>query len=355
MGKEAFLEKMKRYTGDFDKTFGGEPRTETDSIDGDGLEDLEVAAAEAQVVLRTHEGDQIDIELDTYEGGPKLETEREDAMLKISAEKADPRFSIGRVPTVQLTVRVPDRLWNSLAVDTESGGVKVSNVDISRFGAKTNSGDLEITKVKADETSLRTSSGDMEVRQLEGQSLSFASSSGVVSLTDVGGDIYGKAKSGKIDVDGFEGGELELKSRSGSIDAQKIKAAKVYFRTTSGEIDVDELDTKESVFEADSGEITGRRLSGDVRCRSASGEVGLEFEEAGSNVFVDTKSGDIELRQNGRAWNAELKAHTSSGDIRIGAVLDPAVRNDDHRVEGIIGTGEGRIELNSRSGDIELS
>ncbi|HEX7065649.1 MAG TPA: hypothetical protein VF199_11335, partial [Bacillales bacterium] len=74
MGKEPFFNKMKRFMDDFEGAFGGERRTETDSIDASDITELEVTTDEAEVEVQTHEGEMIDLKLETYEDGPMLET-----------------------------------------------------------------------------------------------------------------------------------------------------------------------------------------------------------------------------------------------------------------------------------------
>lgn len=353
MAEQPFLEKVKHYADLLDGAFSGERKMEMESFDHHGIEELEVSTDEAAVEVRTHEEEQIDVELKTYKNGPELEASQSEGTLKIIVRKARP-LSLGYTPSVRLSIIIPNRLWNSISIHTQSGSIKVNDANISLFTVKSSSGDSEINHVYADEASLRTSSGEITINELKSRSLSFASSSGVVSLTDVNGDIYGKTHSGEITVEHCMGGELELKNKSGGIDAQKVTANRVSFRTTSGNIDANDLVAGESQLSSQSGEIRCLRLSGGVRADSTSGEVELDFTEPGENISVHSKSGDIELRQHGEGWNARVKANTESGDIEVRVPSSREWIEGETRHEGVLGDGKGTIELSSHSGDIAI-
>ncbi|HEX7064873.1 MAG TPA: DUF4097 family beta strand repeat-containing protein [Bacillales bacterium] len=352
MGKEPFLHKMKRYIDDFDETFGGERKTESDHIDSEGMEELEISAEETDVVVHTHEKEIVDLKLETYEGGPTLETDKTGVKVRVNVHGRKSGITFGRRSLSELRIFVPKRLWAKVSIETQSGEIAVADVEASRFGSKSGSGEVEIRGVRASEASVKTGSGKLEVKEFEGESFSFASESGEVLLAKMRGNIQGKNRSGEISVYQCEGMEIHLKNKSGSIEARKVTAENVSLRTSSGEIEMDELRARETLLDSRSGEIIGGRLTGDLRSKATSGEVELDFTEAGRNIFVETNSGDIELRQKGKTWNAELKIETNSGDIEVPAET-VGIRRD-HYYEGAIGSGEGRIELRSRSGDIAI-
>ncbi|HEU5138455.1 MAG TPA: DUF4097 family beta strand repeat-containing protein [Bacillales bacterium] len=352
MGKETFLRKMKRYVDDLDEVFGGERRTESDSVDMEGIEELGISTGEADVVIHTHESDFLDLYLDTYEGGPTLETNMSGTKLRVEVQGRKSGITLGRRFYSELQVYIPKRVLDGISVDTQSGDIAMKDVEVSRVGLKSDSGEVEIEGVRALEASLKTKSGEMEIKGFESESLSFASDSGEVSLSDIRGDVHGKTRSGEITVDHCEGMDIHLKNKSGGVEVENVTAEKLSISTISGEIEVDELRVREASLDSRSGEITGRHLVGDIRSTTTSGEVELEFEEAGRNIFVETSSGEIELRQKGEGWNAEVHIQTNSGDIEV--PTEAVGTQGNHDFEGTIGMGEGRIELKSLSGDIEV-
>jgi DUF4097 and DUF4098 domain-containing protein YvlB len=345
---------MMRYAENADGPSGDERQTQTATFDPEGIDGLEVSTEEVEVEIRTHDRNKVDIVLETYENGPALETRQTEDTLEITATESESHYFFKNSPATRLTVVVPDHLWDSLSIDTESGGISLTGMKVSRLGIKTFSGELEIENMQVGESSLKTSSGGIVIRKVEAESFSFVSASGRVSLTDVNGKIYGKTQSGPITVHQLEGAELDLKSRAGSIEIHGAKADNASFQTTSGEIDVEKLAALDTQFYSRGGDVSLKDLSGEVRGSTISGEVELEVTDVGRDIRVETSSGDIVLRRNQQTWNAQLKLYTGIGEVNVAADARQTSIQEKNRFEGIIGSGDGNIHLQSQSGDIEL-
>lgn len=354
MDRENFLSKMIRYAENSGGPSGDERQTQTETFDSEGIDGLEVSTEEVEVEIRTHDRNKIDIVLETYEHGPALETRQTEDTLEITATESDSHHFFKNSPATRLVVTVPDRLWGSLSIDTESGEISVIGMNVSRFGIKTYSGELKIENIQVDEGKLKTSSGGIGFRKVDTQSFSFAAASGEVSLTDVNGKIYGQTQSGPITVHQLKGAELDLKTRSGGIELHDAKVENASFRTTSGKIDIEKLSADETLFNTRGGDVNLRDFHGEVRGSTTSGEVELNVTDVGRDIRVETESGDITLRQNERSWNAELKLYTVLGRVDVGVDIRQTSTQEKNRFEGIIGSGDGNIDLKSQSGDIEL-
>ena len=174
--------------------------------------------------------------------------------------------------------------------------------------------------------------------------------------------IEGLVGSREIEVDSVSGdvrvqarGErFGLQSVSGDIEASG-SAQRAHVETVSGDVTASGLD----------GEITVETVSGRVKAVGAgvtrleagtvSGDLDFDLGVApGARIEVETMSGDVTLRVPADL-SARIEASTFSGSIRsdIGTVEEEE-HGPGSSLKATAGSGEGSINLESFSGDIEL-
>jgi hypothetical protein len=150
-----------------------------------------------------------------------------------------------------------------------------------------------------------------------------------------------------LSVAGLTGG-LQAESTSG--DVQIAGAGPVSVRTVSGDV---HLDGAASVtIQSVSGDLTLRGIQGGGQLRTVSGDVGWDGTcAAGCRLTAQTVSGDLHLRL-AHASSFDLDYRTHSGDLtdHLGATTRAERRGAHARV----GNGEGKISLQTVSGDLDL-
>lgn len=255
---------------------------------------------------------------------------------------ADGRLSVNNLAGV-IEVSGWDR--NEVAISGQLGS-DVEKLEISgdsrslvvrvRYPSKLNGGveesDLRLQVPKAAVLALEGVSADIRVSGTRGP-LTANSVSGdvearvdseVVSLNSVSGDVVMQAPAR----------DAKLQSVSGDIRASGLKGSSVEAETVSGDL-----------------QLTGSALRS-LAAQSVSGDVILEVGlDPASVVRGETLSGEIRMRLT-QAPDAVLNLKTFSGEL-MGEYA--GAKDGDREIQKTLGTGKGRIELNSFSGDIHLS
>ena len=218
----------------------------------------------------------------------------------------------GLEAAANLRITVP--AGKRVAVYVGVGRVDVSNVD----------GDLKVDAASADIATrgtrgtldLDTGSGNLRVERAEG-----------TTKLDTG--------SGDVEVTGFRNGTLNIDTGSGGVEASDIEAQELEIDTGSGNIVLDG--------------ITTTRLSLDT----GSGSVRATLSTSPTVAEVETGSGDVTLRLPDPA-DATVDLDTGSGDFTIDFPLQ-LIKKSEGNIRGRIGAGNGRISIETGSGDISLT
>lgn len=177
--------------------------------------------------------------------------------------------------------------------------------------------------------------------------------SGNVAVRGVAGEVTAKSVSGDVEVRDA-GSRVELESVSGDITGSKLNG-RIRVHTVSGDVELKDID----------GEVTGKSVSGSLEASGALGN--LEFESVSGDVtFVgdlkanasfraNTHSGDVQLTLPA-TLNANVEVQTFSGDFRTDfpITVQPGANTRGRRMSGTIGSGGGRISLETFSGDVHL-
>jgi DUF4097 and DUF4098 domain-containing protein YvlB len=154
-----------------------------------------------------------------------------------------------------------------------------------------------------------------------------------VTAAGIAGDHDIDTVSGAVQINGAR--ELRLNTVSGDVRVEG--AAGLKLNTVSGELKAGNV----------RGETRFHSVSGDVEWRGACA--------AGCRIDAQTTSGDLRLALQ-PASSFELEFESRSGDYQdgIGTTVSSRDKNPT-RIRAKAGRGEGRIEVQSVSGDLELT
>ena len=211
-------------------------------------------------------------------------------------------------------VRILVPAGKSVEVYVGVGSVAVTNVD----------GDLVVDVAAADVTTSGTRG-----------TLFLDLGSGEVSVSDAEGELTVDAGSGDVTLANVRGDSLRLDTGSGTITGDGLRASSIMLDTGSGDVTLTGVSAP--VIELDTG----------------SGTVELGLESDIQTLRLDSGSGDVILRAPA-TLGARLEAETGSGDVYGSLIEGFTRRQDDDRVVGTIGDGQGMITIDSGSGDVRL-
>ena len=160
------------------------------------------------------------------------------------------------------------------------------------------------------------------------------SSNGSMRVENIDGSVTLQTSNGSVRLYGVQG-SVDAHSSNGSLDIKNVEGA--------------------MTFHTSNGSVRAENIRGGVHATTSNGSVDLEFAGAhGSDVVASTSNGGITVRLPGMT-NATVSARTSGHD-RIYSDFDVTVRGSltRSRLEGTIGGGGPKIELNTSNGNIRL-
>lgn len=196
---------------------------------------------------------------------------------------------------------------------------------------------------------LSATSGDIEISGIEGE-ISSSVTSGNIQVKDIKGKTSLEGTSSDMLVKNLEG-ELNIDCTSGTVNIEELKGT---FKSsqTSGDLEVKGLNGDISASTT-SGNIRVEQTQGSLNLNSTSGDVDAKTQILPTkNYYLETTSGEIYLSIF-KGAQADLKIETTSGEISMNVpmVLKTASRN---ALSGSLGSGGGKIEIKTVSGDISI-
>ncbi|RJX36638.1 hypothetical protein D3P09_26635 [Paenibacillus pinisoli] len=279
---------------------------EQQSIDISDVRNLDISSGSLDVRLVKGTGSEAVVKLEgwaskNYVKNLKLEHSKEDGTLKLSL-KSDRgiRFGFG-FRGVDMIVELPEKTWNQLDVDLDSG-------------------DLIVEQASAESAKLHTSSGDVKASDFKvDSSLTISMNSGDMSLHSVSAN------------------KMDLATQSGDISVNGYQAERIDFKVGSGDVS----------FEDGVAELSGKTGSGDIR---------MNVENITRHTDLRTGSGDvvISLDRNPNSLSVQFKASSGDGVIRKDDFTYDTGSNGERNIKGKFGSGDIKLNVQTGSGDFVL-
>ncbi|MGE7688435.1 DUF4097 family beta strand repeat-containing protein [Lysinibacillus sp. NPDC097214] len=108
------------------------------------------------------------------------------------------------------------------------------------------------------------------------------------------------------------------------------------------------------ILDGSSGNVTGKDLiQNDIEIRSSSGNVKLHFIELNNDVKITTTSGKVSVNFDEEQPNLELDINTNSGRQSIDFTQYGNSKTK-KGLQGISGNGEHKMQIGTKSGNIDL-
>lgn len=191
--------------------------------------------------------------------------------------------------------------------------------------------------------------------------VSLSNVNGSIAVQTASGDLAGNRTAGELSVETGSGdvtltghdGPLSIESGSGDITLGGIKTAELSLETGSGDVRVDGLTASKLSVESGSGDVTVSGAAvGTVEIDTGSGDIRLGLTVDIDDLSVDTGSGDVEVTAPG-SLGATVEIETSSGDINTDFPVQVTRKGRDG-LSGTIGDGQGKLSIDTASGDVTL-
>jgi hypothetical protein len=243
-------------------------------------------------------------------------------------------------------------LWSFVRGDRRSAWVDYTIEVPGHFSveASASSGEVRVSNIEGDCVAEATS-GDLALRAI-GKSAEVAVTSGDAEIVDIGGDLDASTTSGTMKIDNVRGG-LSVSATSGDVDVTRV-GGDVDAAVTSGNFTLEgcEGDVK---FSAASGDGRIMEVTGSVEAASSSGDLEIMIIPTVDRAFALTSSsGDIDVYYVAvQEYGFQLDIQTASGSIE-GDLPIRVSRVDRRRLQGVVGSGSARVDIETASGDIRI-
>jgi hypothetical protein len=186
---------------------------------------------------------------------------------------------------------------------------------------------------------------DYTIEVPHGFRVSASTTSGEVRISNIGGDAEVSATSGDIDVRAI-GGNAAISVTSGNVEAAEI-GGDMELSATSGDVTIDKVGGKLKL-DGTSGDFNVSRVGGDATVRLSSGDFVLE------GCSGNVSSGDISVHYVPvKDYGFQLDVKTGSGSIE-GDLPIKVTQVDRRRLQGTVGSGAARVEIETASGDVTI-
>lgn len=140
---------------------------------------------------------------------------------------------------------------------------------------------------------------------------------------------------------------INLKSTSGEITIEELNLPGLELKTVSGDIDGNHIFTKSSTLETTSGDVMLRDFKGELKVKTISGNLLVDFAELTEGTIITTTSGDIEIKVPKETALTSV-FDTLSGDFSSNIALTALGNVSSY------GEGGKEIRVKSISGDYKL-
>lgn len=279
--------------------FAGTPINQTRPLAADG--NVSIENIKGRIVVRTWAQPQVRITGTLGKGAEKLEVDGDGRDLSIEVKYPDRRNGWGwnrneMEPTI-LEITVPQKA--SLDIESVSAEVDVQQIAGRKLDVSSVSGNIVVTASSPGEASFENVSGNTTLR----------------ITTD---NVSAESVSGDINMQGGLSGRVSMETVSGNASLIAKTLSKLQFSSVSGDADV-------QAALATNGVVTGETVSGTLRLSLP------------------------------KTTSAQLSIETFSGDINspVGKV-DREEYGPGKSLDARLGQGQGKIRLESFSGDVDL-
>ncbi|MGH7529166.1 MAG: DUF4097 family beta strand repeat-containing protein [Gemmatimonadales bacterium] len=230
---------------------------------------------------------------------------------------------------------------------------------------------VRITSRERDADDALDAYADLDVRVPAGKRIELNLGVGSVTVSNVDGQIDVDVASANVSADRTRGalsietgsgnvdvreaaGAVDLETGSGNISASSVRAQRLDLETGSGNIRISTVEATQLDVETGSGDIAASDAKGDqVAFETGSGNIEVTLLAPFRSLDIETGSGNVTLRVP-PTIGAEVDLETGSGDIDLGGMTIQVRRIERQHVTGTIGSGGGRLSIETGSGNVRL-
>ena len=231
----------------------------------------------------------------------------------------------------------------------------------STFAAQTHNGPItvkgaDVTECSVTATIVTRAASDEEAEELSDQvDVTLVPSSDRLTVKiDKPTRLINKSVSVSLDVVVPNQTSLELITHNGAVQLTDI-TGHIDATTHNGKATAENV-SGSTILETHNGEVRCREISGDSDLHTHNGGVDVVYAETAPSVCdvsIVTHNGSIDFTSP-PDFSARVNASTNNGSVRTDLLITVTGKISKNRLAGTIGTGEGKLHLETHNGSIKI-
>lgn len=272
-----------------------------------------------------------DLQLSTQGNTVEIEAKKEETNKRLWIH-----FNLGNVEPTKVAVYLPQKQYDSLALQTSHGDIQLKDFKGNTVNANTSNGDVKLQNTNAILT-VQTNHGDIDLSEVEFH--------GKNSITTSSGDIHVQSVSNSKVSKKVPQDQLILRSSHGDIDLNGYQGNILTANTNSGDIHLQNIDST----------FTARTENGDINIQS--------IQNFYAQNQITTNNGDIKVSvgHDPKSLNVDFNGSDIKSDYPIqtaGTTSTSTKEYDNRQLKGFIGTNAANspsLTMQTHHGDVSFS
>lgn len=186
------------------------------TIEAGHMPELAINSDIANITFLTHDKQQVNIVLETYEKGPELQVNVVNEKLEINARvQKERRIGIIVQPkSCKLEVKLPKNFADHYTIQTSAGNISAADLVFNQAFLKTGAGNIRLENMNATKVELESGAGNIKVKSIDSVIFLAESGAGNIEGSLCTGSITARTGSGNVRF--TVNGEQDLKMKSGA-------------------------------------------------------------------------------------------------------------------------------------------
>ena len=199
-----------------------------------------------------------------------------------------------------ITVYLPEKAYDSLAVETDTGDIKIpGDFTFRSLQIKGDTSDVDCRASGTDRMEIGLSTGDIDLAGIKTGDLALSVSTGRITVDSAAcrGDVSIHVSTGKTRLDDVTCANLRTDGSTGDITLKDTVASGSFrIERSTGDVRFDNADAAEIYVQTSTGDVTGTLRSEKIFfAESDTGKISVPKSVTGGKCEITTDTGDIEI------------------------------------------------------------
>lgn len=186
-----------------------------------------------------------------------------------------------------------------LDLNTETGGISISDIDIGELKALTDFGGVRLNSIDVDDLSVAADAGSIDASNINCDDLTLTADFGSIKLDNINADL------------------VRLTSDAGNILASNVNCDDIKLATDAGNLKIFNSDVDSCTMRSSAGSLSANRLSADeLKMQTSAGSIAIEdLANTIDTIDAKTDAGNIKAGLSNLNNEITVKMRSSAGTL----------------------------------------